>query len=55
MVVEGVPATRAATALAARVGVELPIADQVHAVLFAARSPRAALAALMGREPTAEE
>jgi glycerol-3-phosphate dehydrogenase (NAD(P)+) len=54
MVIEGVPATRAATALAARVGAELPIAEQVHAVLFGARRPVDALAALMAREPRVE-
>jgi glycerol-3-phosphate dehydrogenase (NAD(P)+) len=54
MVIEGVPATRAAVALAARVGIELPIAEQVHAVLFEGRQPSDALAALMSREPTSE-
>ena len=53
-VVEGIPATHAAAALAAQVGVELPIADQVYAVLFGGRRPAAALAALMRREPTME-
>ena len=54
MVVEGVPATRAAVQLAERAGVELPIARQVHAVLFEGREPRAAIADLMAREATAE-
>jgi glycerol-3-phosphate dehydrogenase (NAD(P)+) len=54
MVVEGVPATRAAVALGARHGVELPIAEQVQAVLFEGRRPLDALAALMGREPRRE-
>ena len=54
MVVEGIPATRAAVALARRTGVELPIAEQVHAVLFEGRHPLEALAALMGREPRGE-
>ena len=54
MVVEGVPATGSAVALAARHGVELPIAEQVQAVLFGGRQPREALAALMGREPRQE-
>jgi len=53
-VVEGVPATRAALALARRYGVTMPIAEQVHAVLFEGREPRAALAELMARDPTAE-
>jgi glycerol-3-phosphate dehydrogenase (NAD(P)+) len=54
MVVEGLPATQAAVSLGAKTGVELPIVEQVHAVLFERRHPRAALAALMGREPTHE-
>lgn len=53
-VIEGVPATRAVLALAAQYGVELPIAAQVHAVLFEGRSIPAAFAALMAREPTDE-
>ena len=53
-VVEGVPATRAALALADRHGVSMPIAEQLHRVLFEARDPRAALADLMGRDPTGE-
>lgn len=54
-VVEGVPATRAALALARRYGVTMPIAEQVHAVLFEGRDPRDALADLMARDPTAEQ
>ena len=53
-VVEGVPATRAAVILAARHGVTMPIAEQLHRVLFEARDPRDALAELMGRDPTGE-
>ena len=53
-VVEGVPATRAALALAGRLGVEMPIARQVHAVLFEGRALRQALAELMSRDPTGE-
>lgn len=54
MVVEGVPATRSALALGRRAGVELPITEQVHAVLFEGRRVQDALNALMGREPTRE-
>jgi glycerol-3-phosphate dehydrogenase (NAD(P)+) len=54
-VVEGVPATRAALALARRYGVSMPIAEQTHAVLFEGRDPRHALAELMARDPTAEQ
>ncbi len=53
-VVEGVPATRAAIALAQRYGVSMPIAEQVAAVLFDGQDPLRALAELMARDPTAE-
>ena len=54
-VVEGVPATRAAVALARSFGVRMPIAEQAHAILFEGRDPLAALAELMARDPTAEQ
>src|SRR5207247_9408670 len=54
MVVEGVSASQAATELAARVGIEVPIAEQVRAVLFEGRRPSDALAALLAREPPRE-
>src|SRR6266536_290519 len=53
-VVEGVPATRAAIALAQRYGVSMPIAEQVAAVVFDGQDPLRALAELMARDPTAE-
>ena len=53
-VIEGVPATRAALALARRYGVHMPIVEQAHAVLFEGRDPRDAMAELMARDPTAE-
>jgi glycerol-3-phosphate dehydrogenase (NAD(P)+) len=53
-VVEGVPATRAAVALAKRWGVEMPIAEQVHAILFEGRGIVDALSSLMARDPTHE-
>jgi glycerol-3-phosphate dehydrogenase (NAD(P)+) len=49
MVAEGVETTRAAVDLAARLGVDMPIARQVHAILYEDRSPRAALRELMDR------
>lgn len=49
MVIEGVETSCAAVALARRHGVELPIIEQVEAILFRGRSPRAALRALMTR------
>lgn len=54
MVAEGVATTRAAYALAAREGVEMPILAEVHAVLFEGRHPRDAVVNLMMREPKAE-
>lgn len=49
-VAEGVYTVRGAMALAAELHVELPIAEQVDAVVHAARPPMAAVAELMGRE-----
>ena len=49
MVAEGVRTSAAVVELAARVGVEMPIADQVVAVLSGATPPAEVVAALMGR------
>jgi len=54
MVAEGVRTTRACRDLARKAGVEMPIADQVHEVLFAGKNPRAAIRDLMQRDPKAE-
>lgn len=54
MVAEGVETTRAAHALARRAGIEMPIVDEVHAVLFEERSAADALENLMVREPKPE-
>lgn len=54
MVIEGVETAKAAVALAARHDVELPIIEQVHAILFRRKSPRSALRALMRRAGKAE-
>lgn len=54
MVAEGVETSRAAHALAQREEVEMPIVDEVHAVLFEERAPEAAVRNLMEREPKAE-
>lgn len=51
---EGVPTTLSALELARRHGVELPIATQMHAVLFEDRPAAQAVAALIGRPPRAE-
>ncbi|HUG54989.1 MAG TPA: NAD(P)H-dependent glycerol-3-phosphate dehydrogenase [Vicinamibacteria bacterium] len=49
MVAEGVRTTLAACALAAETGVEMPIAQQMRAVLYGGRPPRAAVEELMLR------
>lgn len=54
MVAEGVPTTRSAYALSRRLGIEMPIAAQIHAVLFDGRPPRHALEELLLREAKAE-
>jgi glycerol-3-phosphate dehydrogenase (NAD(P)+) len=50
MVAEGVHAAKAARELGRRHGVELPITEQVHAMLFEGTSPPAAMNALMTRD-----
>jgi glycerol-3-phosphate dehydrogenase (NAD(P)+) len=54
MVAEGVATARATHALAQRTGIEMPIAAEVHAVLFEERPAREALENLMLREPKPE-
>ena len=54
MVAEGVKTSRVALDLASTVGVELPITEQVVAVLDRRRTPAEALAALMQREAKPE-
>lgn len=54
MVAEGVRTTRAAVALAHRFGIEVPIAEQVHRILFEGADVREALHELMTR-PLKEE
>lgn len=54
-VVEGVGTTHEVKRLAARLGVEMPITEQVHAVLFEGRSPEAAVRALLARADTHAE
>ncbi|HEX5498221.1 MAG TPA: NAD(P)H-dependent glycerol-3-phosphate dehydrogenase, partial [Thermomicrobiales bacterium] len=53
-VAEGIETTRAAVALGSRLGVELPIAEQLHEVMFAGKPPADAIAALLARGPTDE-
>jgi glycerol-3-phosphate dehydrogenase (NAD(P)+) len=53
-VAEGVFTVRGALELAAQLGVELPIAEQVDAVVHGGRPPMQAVAALMARAPKDE-
>jgi glycerol-3-phosphate dehydrogenase (NAD(P)+) len=53
-VAEGVPTTRSVMQLARRHGVQMPITEAVHAVLFEGKEPRRAITELMTREPKAE-
>jgi glycerol-3-phosphate dehydrogenase (NAD(P)+) len=48
-VAEGVRTTRAVRLLAERCGVEMPIVNEVHAVLYEGKGPREAAEALMSR------
>lgn len=53
-VAEGVLNTESAKALADRLGVEMPIVDAVHRILFAGWAPRDAVSELMARELRSE-
>ncbi|GMU83639.1 MAG: glycerol-3-phosphate dehydrogenase [NAD(P)+] [Planctomycetota bacterium] len=53
-VVEGIPTTGAALALAARLGVEMPITQAVSDVLHGRKTPLGAITELMNRPPKAE-
>ncbi len=53
-VVEGVATTRSVVELASRAGIEMPITQAVHQVLFGGNSPREAVAGLMSRPMKAE-
>jgi len=54
-VAEGANTSRAAAALGARMGVELPITQKVCEVLFSGKSAREAVPELMGRELKSEQ
>jgi len=54
MVAEGVSTAKAAYDLAAQCGVEMPITEQVCAVLFAGKHPRDAMEDLLSRLPRSE-
>jgi glycerol-3-phosphate dehydrogenase (NAD(P)+) len=53
-VAEGVGATRAARALAAHHGLDMPIVDAVHRVLYEGVAPAVAVRDLLRREPRSE-
>jgi glycerol-3-phosphate dehydrogenase (NAD(P)+) len=53
-VAEGVGTTAAARVLAGSYGIEMPVCEQLHAVLFEAKDPRQAVTELMLRAPKAE-
>ncbi len=54
MVAEGVYTTRSVHEKAARMGIEMPITEQVYRVLYESKDPRAAVNDLMLREPKGE-
>ncbi len=54
MVAEGVKTTRSVHQLSQKLGVELPISEQVYQVLFHNKSPHDAVEELMGRDPKEE-
>jgi glycerol-3-phosphate dehydrogenase (NAD(P)+) len=54
MVAEGVATTQSAYDLARRVGVEVPIIEQVHRILFEGKDPLKACSDLMTRDPKGE-
>jgi glycerol-3-phosphate dehydrogenase (NAD(P)+) len=53
-IAEGVPTTLSAYECARRANVSTPIIDEVHAMLFENKAPKAALVNLMSRDPRAE-
>jgi glycerol-3-phosphate dehydrogenase (NAD(P)+) len=54
MVAEGVPNTESLWHRARATGVRTPLMDQVYAVLYEGKSPKAALRELLGRDPRPE-
>jgi glycerol-3-phosphate dehydrogenase (NAD(P)+) len=54
MVAEGVLTTNAAIGLAHKMGVEMPITEQMHAILQQGKSPQQAIRDLMARPSTSE-
>ncbi len=54
MVAEGVKNTRSVRALASKLGVEMPITEQMYSMLYEEKPPRQVVTDLMGRELKAE-
>jgi glycerol-3-phosphate dehydrogenase (NAD(P)+) len=54
MVAEGVKNSLALSRLSARLGIEMPITEQMRAVIYDGKSPHQALEELMARERKAE-
>ena len=54
-VAEGVKTTQSVQALAGRMGVEMPIVEQVYEILYGGKSAAAALETLMTRDPKPED
>jgi glycerol-3-phosphate dehydrogenase (NAD(P)+) len=54
MVAEGIPTAKSAFECARRLGVETPIIDQIHAVLYQEKPLLFAMQELLGRDPKAE-
>jgi len=54
MVAEGVFNARTARTLARHLGVSAPITEEVYAILYEGKSPRASMEALLSRDPKAE-
>ena len=53
-VAEGVKTAKSARDLSVKLGVELPICEQVYKIAWEGKSPKAAVAELMGRTPRSE-
>ena len=53
-VAEGVKTAKSARDLSRKLGVELPICDQVYAIAYEGKSARAAVVELMTRQPKSE-
>lgn len=55
MVAEGIPTTKSAYDCARKLGVETPVIDQVHAVLYEGKAPMQGLKELLQRDQRAEQ